>query len=188
MKKSNVIIFAVLALISIFLLWLWYYLGFNRIDEPLDLVLSIIWWLVIAVAVVVVVRVERERRRRIRTVYVADDVVFNSEAGSLSYDGSGQLISVIEGVLDDLKYNFSKEDLPNKNAFPIKFIVRTAEHNDNTWKGEVVNVETRQTNAFADKDQLFEMLSSSQVYQRGTESAEATFRASAPETASGNQG
>ena len=46
MKKSNVIVFVLLALASAFFLWLWYFLGLNRVDEPLDLVLSIVWWLV----------------------------------------------------------------------------------------------------------------------------------------------
>ena len=51
MKKSNVIVFVLLALASAFFLWLWYFLGLNRVDEPLDLVLSIVWWLVIVVAI-----------------------------------------------------------------------------------------------------------------------------------------
>ena len=54
MKKSNVIVFVLLALASAFFLWLWYFLGLNRVDEPLDLVLSIVWWLGIAVASAVI--------------------------------------------------------------------------------------------------------------------------------------
>ena len=34
MKKSNVIVFVLLALASAFFLWLWYFLGLNRVDEP----------------------------------------------------------------------------------------------------------------------------------------------------------
>ena len=45
MKKSNVIVLAVAALVAAFLLFLWYYLGFNRIDNPFDLVLTICWWI-----------------------------------------------------------------------------------------------------------------------------------------------
>ena len=43
MKKSNVIITVVLAAVSIFLLALWYMLGFNEIDSPLDLVISVLF-------------------------------------------------------------------------------------------------------------------------------------------------
>ena len=61
MKKSNVIVFVLLALASAFFLWLWYFLGLNRVDEPLDLVLSIVWWLVIVVAIAVIVKMEQQR-------------------------------------------------------------------------------------------------------------------------------
>ena len=55
MKKSNVIVFAIAAVLSIFLLWLWYFLGFNQIDSPLDLIISIIWWVVIVALIAGVV-------------------------------------------------------------------------------------------------------------------------------------
>lgn len=51
MKKSNVIVLAVAALVAAFLLFLWYYLGFNHIDSPFDLVLTVVWWLGIALIV-----------------------------------------------------------------------------------------------------------------------------------------
>ena len=70
MKKSNWILLTVFLIASIFLLWLWYYLGFNRVDNPLDLVLSIIWWVVIVVSFVVISRAEKKRREEIRTIYV----------------------------------------------------------------------------------------------------------------------
>ena len=82
MKKSNVIITVVLAAVSIFLLALWYALGLNRVDEPLDLIVSIVWWAVIIVAIVAVVKVENTRRERVRTVYVANGSYYNSEAGN----------------------------------------------------------------------------------------------------------
>ena len=47
MKKSNIIITAVAAIASIFLLWLWYFLGFNEVDSPTDLVVSVAWWAVV---------------------------------------------------------------------------------------------------------------------------------------------
>ena len=81
MKKSNVIITVVLAVVSAFLLWLWYWLGFNEVDSPLDLVVSVVWWAVIAAGVVLVYRSEQKRRRQVRTVYLADGRYYNSEAG-----------------------------------------------------------------------------------------------------------
>lgn len=183
MKKSNVIIFVILALVSIFLLWLWYYLGLNHVDEPLDLVISIIWWAIIIAAIVVIVRVEKVRKERIRTIFVSEDVVFNSEAGSLSYNDPVQLVSVLEEILKDLKYNFTKKDLPNKNAFPIKFIVHTSKFKDDTWEGDVVEVETKQVKTFENKEELFKAINALPLFNNGKAVAGAQ-PTSAPEVAS----
>ena len=103
MKKSNVIVFVLLALASAFFLWLWYFLGLNRVDEPLDLVLSIVWWLVIVVAIAVIVKMERTRRQRVRTVYVGDCATYNSEQGLATIEGSQPMSEVIAGIFDGLK-------------------------------------------------------------------------------------
>ncbi|WP_165045508.1 hypothetical protein [Adlercreutzia sp. ZJ138] len=162
MKKSNVIVFALLVLLSAFLLWLWYYLGFNRVDNPLDLVLSIIWWVVIALGIAVIVRFEQVRRRRIRTVYVGDVSAFNSEKGLLPLDAAFPVQDNVAAVIDGLKYNFTREDFPEPDDFQPRYFIRTdkfeAEKQDDaandapapaadvsqvrptTWKGEVVVV------------------------------------------------
>lgn len=127
MKKNNVIIFALLALVSIFLLWLWYYLGFNRVDDPFDLVLSIIWWIVIVVAIVVIVRMEKTRRRRIRTVYVGSARTFNSEKGLMEFDGSLPASMVIASIIENLKYDFTRKDFPEEEDFTVDYFVRTSE-------------------------------------------------------------
>ena len=79
MKKSNVIVLAVAALVAAFLLFLWYYLGFNHIDSPFDLVLTVVWWLGIALIVGGIIYVERKRQRQIRTIYVSPTALYNSE-------------------------------------------------------------------------------------------------------------
>ena len=126
MKKSNVIVFALLAAISVFLLWLWYFLGFNRVDDPLDLVLSIVWWAVIAVSIAVIVRAERVRRRRIRTVYVGDNATFNSEKGLMRFAEGEPMQDVVAFIVENLKY-FTREEFPDKEAFQAKYFVRTKE-------------------------------------------------------------
>lgn len=127
MKKSNVIVFALLAAISVFLLWLWYFLGFNRVDDPLDLVLSIVWWAVIAVSIAVIVRAERVRRRRIRTVYVGDNATFNSEKGLMRFAEGEPMQDVVAFIVENLKYDFTREEFPDKEAFQAKYFVRTKE-------------------------------------------------------------
>ena len=44
MRKSNYLVLGAAAVVAALLLVLWYHLGFNRIDSPLDLVLAIVWW------------------------------------------------------------------------------------------------------------------------------------------------
>lgn len=128
MKKSNVILFALLAVASAFLLWLWFYLGLNRVDEPLDLVLSIVWWAVVVVAIVVIVKMEQTRRRRIRTVYVGDSATFNSENGLVRLVDDQPAQDAIATILENLKYDFSRADFPEKDEFEVKYFVRTKEY------------------------------------------------------------
>jgi len=164
MKKNNVIIFVVLFLISIFLLWFWYYLEFNKIDTPLDLVISLLWWVLIIVAIVVISRLEKVRRNRVRTIYVTDNEVYNSEAGIIPYDDPIRLISVLEEILVDLEYDFVRKDPPDKKTFPVKYLVRTddfeydSEDKNETWEGELVLAHTRERIAFESKLELFNLL------------------------------
>lgn len=181
MKKSNVIIFVIFAVISVFLLWLWYTLGLDKVDAPLDLILSIIWWVVIVVAGVVIYRVEKVRQQRVRTLYVSDDLVFNSELGSKSYDNPVDLMTVAEEILNDIKYNFNKETIPNKDAFPVKFFIRTNKYKkDDTWEGEVVNAETGRSTEFEDKDGLFKLVNEMAMYNRGAVAQSASAAPVAP--------
>lgn len=194
MKKSNVIIFVLLALASAFFLWLWFFLGLNRIDEPLDLVLSIVWWAVIAVAVGVIVKMERTRRRRIRTVYVGDGAAFNSEKGLVKLEAAAPMRETIAGILQSLKYDFERADFPEKDEFEVKYFVRTKEFEaeerkdkasdadadtatadqpaaaapqteQKTWKGEVLIVETKEERPFDTPEELASILTSLELEQ-----------------------
>lgn len=186
MKKSNVIVFVLLALASAFFLWLWYFLGLNRVDEPLDLVLSIVWWLVIVVAIAVIVKMERTRRQRVRTVYVGDCATFNSEQGLATIEGSQPVSEVIAGILQSLKYDFSCADFPDKDRFVVKYFVRTKQFEaeekqgsdtvvdseqasagaakpqiqQKTWTGEVFIVETKEERPFGSPEELARILAS----------------------------
>lgn len=166
MKKSNWIIYALLALVSVFLLWLWFYLGFNEIDSPLDLIASIIWWLVIIVSVVIVVRVEKTRKERIRTIYVSDRTIFNSEAGIKVYRDCDQMIEFMEEVLEELSYDFTKNELPDLKEVPIHYYVKTSDFSSDTWKGEIVFPSNEEGVAFADRDELSQILHQAKTFVR----------------------
>lgn len=113
MRKSNVIILAVLAVAAGFFLWLWYYLGFNFVDDPFDLVLAIVWWAVVLVVIFGIHTAEKKRRRRVRTAYLAPGMLFNSEAGFVDLDALEEgttLVDALEQTLVGLKYTFDRKD------------------------------------------------------------------------------
>ena len=148
MKKSNVVAFIVAIIISAFLLWLWFFLGFNHIDPPFDLVLSIIWWVLIIVACIVIYRVEKKRQERVRTCYIADKLVYNSESGAMAASNMDEAVERIHDIIDDLKYTFTVEDRPEDVRF--NYVVRSAvfkmkqeadeengKEEELDWRGEV---------------------------------------------------
>ena len=154
MKKNNFILYTVLALASLFLLWLWYFLGFNHIDEPLDLVLSIIWWVIIVVSVITIVRLEKQRQERIRTVYVSEEEIFNYEVGTVKVNEPTQFLDAISSVIKNLKYGFKKNSFPQEEGFAPKYLIRTASIKGGEWNGKVVDVDTNQETRFNTKDEL----------------------------------
>ena len=165
MKKSNWILLTVFLIASIFLLWLWYYLGFNRVDNPLDLVLSIIWWVVIVVSFVVISRAEKKRREEIRTIYVGSDAIFNVERGLISVSDPTVRLDEMGQLLDGLEYGFHKEDWPGEDVFEPDFVVRSEDFDENgapgggdsedrepKWKGTVTKIDHVNGNTKVDFD------------------------------------
>ena len=81
MKKSNWLIVGLLVVASVIFLAMWYALGFNLIDDPLDLIVSIVWWVVIIAICLLIQWSENKRRRSIRTTLLAPRVMYNPEVG-----------------------------------------------------------------------------------------------------------
>lgn len=148
MKKSNWIGLAIAVLVDVFLLWLWFFLGFNLVDSPFDLVISIIWLVAIVAVAVVANRLERQRARRLRTVYVSSSAVFNKERGLVSLGSAVAAPRVIEGILGNLEYGFDMKDMPKLEEFDCRYVVQTDEYKaadgeggSPTWKGTVVAID-----------------------------------------------
>lgn len=136
MKKSNWIILGVLVVISAFLLWLWYYLGFNKVDDPFDLVLSVVWWIGVALIGYLIYRAEKKRQQQIRTIYVSPDALFNVERGLVDCPDPEKRVSLMEEILDNLEYNFHKEDMPKEKDFEFKYVVRTEDFKEKDSKDD----------------------------------------------------
>ena len=57
------------------LLWAWFALGFtNHVDDPLDLVVAVVWWLVVAAVVGGIVWAEGKRREKMRLAFIGEGV------------------------------------------------------------------------------------------------------------------
>lgn len=164
MKKSNWIGLAIAVLVDVFLLWLWFFLGFNRIDSPLDLVIFIIWLVVIVAVIVGVNRLERQREKRLRTIYVSSTAVFNKERGLVSLGSAAAAPSVMERILRDMEYGFDLKEMPKPEEFNCRYVVQTDEYKatggeggDLTWKGTVVAIDHAAGNRempFSSRDEL----------------------------------
>ena len=169
MKKSNVILTVLIAAVSAFLLWLWFNLGFNTVDAPLDLILSVIWWAIVAVGIAFVVKTEKTRRESVRTVDLGEGRYYNSETGVRMMPVGTSAVDSIAGVLTALEYGFDREDAPDpddrENPANWTHVVRTSkyepartdddgERKDETWEGEVVVVETGKAIPFDSRERL----------------------------------
>lgn len=167
MKKSNWIISAVAVLSACFFLALWYYLHFDIVDNPLDLILTIVWWVLVVVVCFVIHKSEQQRRESIRTCYVGPGVLFNSEVGVVGFGTSNSATDKIEQILKGLEYNFNREEIPldsnGNSTIKFMYIVRTKayktkKNEDNsenlTWDGEVVIISANEVHPFSNGDEL----------------------------------
>ena len=77
-RKSNWIVAAIAAVACGVLLWAWFALGFNHMDDPLDLV--------VAAVVGGIVWAEGKRREKMRLAFIGEGVVYNPEAGLVMPD------------------------------------------------------------------------------------------------------
>lgn len=168
MRKSNYLVLGAAAVVAALLLVLWYHLGFNRIDSPLDLMLAIVWWAGIVAIAAILVRFEERRRRQIRTLYVSPKSLYSSELGMVGIGEAGA-VEAMRGMLGQLKYGFDSKGLPDRKKFEYRFVVRTdefkehdseggkpadgaaassaAQRKDPTWKGAVIKIDRQNGNS-----------------------------------------
>lgn len=127
MKKSNWIIIAILVAASAFFLWLWYALQLNLVDNPTDLVISVIWWVVVLAACAAIHFAEQKRQERIRAAYVASapECLYVGEEGTVQVVEGNRYVDVLQGMLEGLDYGFDIEDFPKRSDVSFCAIVRS---------------------------------------------------------------
>lgn len=163
MRKSNIIVIAILVLVSIELIWLWNYLGFSLTD-PTDLIIGIIWWAVIVIVCIALVVTELRRRERLRTIFVADGMLYNCESGvvRLGVDqGSWVYVGRMKDILNALTYGSEASISHDQPRVRFKYVVRTKRFSGDgrVWRGEVVNVNGAQnTRVFSSAEELTGLL------------------------------
>lgn len=142
MRKSNWIIIAILVAASLIFLWMWHALQFSLVDNPLDIVVTVIWWVVIVAACLAIHWAEKKRQERIRTVFLAPGLLYNSEKGVVRMSPDAPIVDEVQQVLQGLRYNFDFAELPTNSRVRFQRIVRTAKFADDgaVWEGEVVEV------------------------------------------------
>lgn len=59
MKKNNWVFYGIALIASVILLVVWFFLGFNHVDSPLDPALTILWWILILVSCFAIDRVSK---------------------------------------------------------------------------------------------------------------------------------
>lgn len=142
MRKSNWVAYIVAAIIAAFLLWLWFYLGFDHVDAPLDLVLTVIWCCIIVGAGLLIRRIEMKRQMRMRTCYVAGKRIFNPEKGFVDIEEGSDPVDAIRKIISDLDYSFHLEQAgenERENGFAADYAVHSEKFKPkrDVWTGTV---------------------------------------------------
>lgn len=161
MKKSNWLIVGLLVVASVIFLAMWYILGFNLIDDPLDLVVSIVWWVVIIAICLLIQWSENKRKRSIRTTLLAPGVLYNPEVGVVEVAPGQTYAQTLERILSNLTYGFDTEENENDQHIRFKQIIRSKKfaHDGDTWTGEVVDVsDPNQVRYFQNKAELARLI------------------------------
>ena len=104
MRKNNWIVAAIAAVACGVLLWAWFALGFNHVDDPLDLVVAVVWWLAVAAVVGGIVWAEGKRREKMRLAFIGEGIVYNPEAGLVMPDAGESELAALERTLAGMAF------------------------------------------------------------------------------------
>lgn len=143
MRKSNWLVLVVAIVASALLLWVWFALGYSHVDSPLDMMLTALWWLVIAVVISAIVWAERHRRQKMLTAFVGNGIVYNPEKGVVRVRAGESEVELLRNVLAGLTFEDDVANLSGSRS-TFRWIVRTRhfENNGAVWTGEVVPLRT----------------------------------------------
>ena len=140
MRKNNWIVAAIAAVACGALLWAWFALGFNHVDDPLDLVVAIVWWLAVAAVVGGIVWAEGKRREKMRLAFIGEGIVYNPEAGLVMPDAGESELAALERTLSGMAFPDEVAALDERVRPAFRWVVRSRkfDRGGEVWEGEVV--------------------------------------------------
>ena len=140
MRKSNWIVAAIAAVACGVLLWAWFALGFNHVDDPLDLVVAVAWWLVVAAVAGGIVWAEGKRREKMRLAFVGEGAGCSPEAGLVMPDAGESELAALERTLSGMAFPDEVAALDERVRPAFRWVVRSRkfDRNGDDWEGEVV--------------------------------------------------
>ena len=140
MRKNNWIVTAIAAVACGVLLWAWFALGFNHVDDPLDLVVAVAWWLVVAAVAGGIVWAEGKRREKMRLAFVGEGAGCSPEAGLVMPDAGESELAALERTLSGMAFPDEVAALDERVRPAFRWVVRSRkfDRNGEVWEGEVV--------------------------------------------------
>lgn len=162
MRKSNWLVAALAVAAAAALLWAWFALGFNHVDSPLDLVIAILWWVVVAGVIGAIVWAENKRRVKMRLAFVGEGVIYNPESGVVVPDRGESELALLQRTLAGMTFPDEVSGLDERNRPSFRWVVRSRkfDRNGDVWEGEVVPAHDPKAEAkpFASREDLAALL------------------------------
>lgn len=162
MRKSNWLIIAVAVVASFLLLWAWFALGFNHVDDPVDMVVAVIWWVAVAAVIAAIVWAENKRRQKMQTAFLGKRLVYSPEFGVFRTKKKQSEIDMLQDILAGMTFPDRVVPLDNEVRDSFRWVVRTRNFKDHgkVWEGEVLpaNDPKAQARVFASKEDLAALL------------------------------
>lgn len=142
MRKSNWLVLAAALVASVLLMAVWFALGYDRVDSPLDMIITAGWWIVVAAVISAIVWAERRRRRQMLTAFVGNGIVYNPEKGIVRVQGDESEVDLLRKVLGGLDFRDEIATLTGTSRTTFRWIVHTYRFEDNgaLWTGEVLSI------------------------------------------------
>ncbi len=162
MRKSNWLVAVIAVLSCAVLLGLWFQLGFNHVDDPLDLVIAIVWWVVVAGIIAAIVWAEHRRREKMRLAFVGTGVVYNPERGLVLVEEDDSELDALQETLQGMSYPTKIVELADHVRPAFRWVVRSErfERNGDVWVGEVLPAHDPDAQAvrFSGRDELAQLI------------------------------